>query len=110
MRRTGSLDRLGLPLAVWAAETDRQQQPLLNPARLAPAEYRLTGVVADRTAGGGRLADTVRSFAAAAGDFCGSPALPWWRVSRGQLGRPGNDARISAHAGRLQGESRGSQE
>src|SRR2546427_3948676 len=101
MRRTGSLDRLGLPLAVWAAETDRQQQPLLNPARLAPAEYRLTGVVADRTAGGGRLADTVRPFAAAAGEFCGYPAASCWRVSPGQPRRPWTDARRSAHPGRL---------
>ena len=70
MRRTRSLDRLGLPVAVGPAETDRQQQPLLDPAGLALTEYRLTGVVADRTAGGGRLADTVRSSVAATGDFC----------------------------------------
>src|SRR5712691_10487229 len=101
MRRTGSLDRLGLPLAVWAAETDRQQQPLLNPARLAPAQYRLTGVVADRTAGGGRLANTVRSPVAAAGDFCGFRAFPWRRVSRSQLDGTRTDPRVSAHQERL---------
>ena len=31
----------------------RQQQSLPDPSRLAPAEYRLTGAVADRTAGRG---------------------------------------------------------
>ena len=56
--------------AVWPAESDRQQQPFLDPARLAPAEYRLTGVVADRTAGGVRLAYKVRSSFVAVGDFC----------------------------------------
>src|SRR5258706_13680367 len=63
------LDRLGLPLAVRAAEPDRQQQPLLDPARLESAEYRLTGVVADRTASGCRLAHPVRPSAGAARDF-----------------------------------------
>ena len=68
--RSRSLDRLGLSLAVWPIEPDREQQPLLDPARLAPAEYRFRGVFADRAAGGGRVADTVRSSVVFAGDFC----------------------------------------
>ena len=41
VRGSGSMDRLGLPLAVWAAETDRQQQPLFDPAGLESAECGL---------------------------------------------------------------------
>ena len=65
-----NLDRLGLSLAVWPVEPDRQQQPLPDPARLAPAQYRFPGIVADRAAGSGRLADTIRSSVVFAGDFC----------------------------------------
>ena len=70
MRLSRSLDRLELSLAVWPVEPDREQQPLPDPARLAAAKYRFAGVVADRAAGGGRLADTVRSSVVFAEDFC----------------------------------------
>ena len=36
-----AFDQLGRSLAVWVPEPDRQQQPLLGPTRLEPAEYRL---------------------------------------------------------------------
>ena len=42
-----------LSLAVWAAQTDRQQQSLSDTSRVAPAESGLKGVVADRTTGDG---------------------------------------------------------
>jgi len=81
MRCARLLDRLGLSLPVWSAQADREQQPLLDPAPVAPAEYRLTGIVADRASGCVRLAGTLRSFVTTAGDLCRSPALPW-RVYR----------------------------
>ena len=48
MRRPGSLDRLGLSLAVWPTEPDRHQPPLPHPARREPAQYRLARVVTDQ--------------------------------------------------------------
>ena len=55
VRGSGSMDRLGLPLAVWAAETDRQQQPLFDSAGLESAECGVASIVPARAAGRPRI-------------------------------------------------------
>src|SRR5450755_1158165 len=93
---------MGLSLAVWTAETNRQQQPLLDSARLALAERRFTRPVADRTPSRRGLAGTLWSSVAALGDLCRSTPLSWRRLSCLQLDRTGIDPRLSTDPRRLQ--------
>ena len=90
-----NLDGLGLSLTIWPAERDRQQQPLFDPARLEPAEYRFRGVIADRAAGGGRLADTVRLHPLIL------PASARFKIDPGLPGRI--DPRVCSQNGRQTG-------
>ncbi len=84
VRRSGPLDRLGLPHPARPPAPARQRQPVPDPAGAAGAEPGLAGAGAVRAAPGRRLAGALRA-SAAAGDVRRPGAPPRHGVPRREL-------------------------